>query len=636
MLKHKAILWPWLVAILASFTLAQSLWAHAVLDRSEPAANASLAEAPAEIRLWFTEPLEPAFSSITLRDSNGATVETPGSQIDPADPYQMVLPLDALPDGLYTVVWQVVSNADGHPSDGSFPFVVGNAAAAQAAETNTAVEISLAQAVVRWFNLLGLALAVGSVSFVCFVWQPVVTRPWPKVDRRLQRIIWIGWLLAECGAFLILAQQTATMANLTLTEALGNPAVGEVIKNTRFGMLWSARMAAWALMGGMLVLARGNPALRWVALAWGVCTLFLHSLYSHAAGAQDVLPAVVGNWLHLTFTAFWAGGLVQLFMVTRPVMHAKKIDKALLGNLVGYFSNHARIAVGGLMVTGLYATWLHIGSLEGLLTTVYGQTLLVKLALIAPLLLIAAVNLVWTQRRLRTGQAVWAGRLRGLIGAEIVLLLAVLGAVGVLTSIRPARVELAQRAAAEAAARTPEPQPIREVQVMDNLQISLTVTPGWVGENTFSVALSTLDNNQPVTDASLIRMRFEHQTEDLGRSELRITEGQAGLYSVTGANLGAPGDWQIRMTVQRPEQYDTVVDFMPSVKPQPPPPAPPLMTPDALPYRTSALLFTGLLALTLGGYALGLHRFRFGYGVGALGGLLIAVGGVFLASALLV
>ena len=97
----------------------------------------------------------------------------------------------------------------------------------------------------------------------------------------------------------------------------------------------------------------------------------------------------------------------------------------------------------------------------------------------------------------------------------------------------------------------------------DEMQIHFTAMPGWVGNSTFTIQLVDEDG-APVTDASLIRMRFEHLTQNLGESELQIrSEGvaQDGIYSTEGANLSAAGDWRVRMTVQRPDEFDSVADL---------------------------------------------------------------------------
>lgn len=107
-----------------------------------------------------------------------------------------------------------------------------------------------------------------------------------------------------------------------------------------------------------------------------------------------------------------------------------------------------------------------------------------------------------------------------------------------------------------------------EMQTVDELHVMLTIMPGSVGENDFVVDLST-PTGEPVIDVSLIRLRFDHQ--DLGQSELRIEpaanpeQQEGGLYHITGANLSVPGEWRIRVTIARPDQYDTVVDFNPTI-----------------------------------------------------------------------
>ena len=74
-----------LISIILGLLSVSPVLAHANLARSNPAANASLQSSPNEIRLWFTEPLEPNYSHFKLLDTTGQQVETPQSQIDPTD-----------------------------------------------------------------------------------------------------------------------------------------------------------------------------------------------------------------------------------------------------------------------------------------------------------------------------------------------------------------------------------------------------------------------------------------------------------------------------------------------------------------------------------------------------------------------
>src|SRR5687767_12963393 len=100
--------------------------AHAALERSDPPAGAVLPDAPATVRLWFTEPLEARFTQAQLLDAAGDPVAGVSSAIAPDDDYALVVTLPAkLPDGGYTVVWRNLSAADGHTLEGYFGFHVG-------------------------------------------------------------------------------------------------------------------------------------------------------------------------------------------------------------------------------------------------------------------------------------------------------------------------------------------------------------------------------------------------------------------------------------------------------------------------------------------------------------------------------
>ena len=94
--------------------------AHAYLDHTSPLVG-SVATAPREVRLWFTQALEPRFSAAQLRSSSGAVVAT--GAVDPASPKEMVIRVRALPPGKYKVKWKILS-IDTHRTEGDFGFEV--------------------------------------------------------------------------------------------------------------------------------------------------------------------------------------------------------------------------------------------------------------------------------------------------------------------------------------------------------------------------------------------------------------------------------------------------------------------------------------------------------------------------------
>ena len=95
--------------------------AHAFLDHAEPRVGNKVAAAPHEVTLWFTQKLEPAFSSIAVTDSAGKRVDTGKTRVDGS---QMSVPLRPGGSGTYHVKWHVLS-VDTHTTEGNFTFQVG-------------------------------------------------------------------------------------------------------------------------------------------------------------------------------------------------------------------------------------------------------------------------------------------------------------------------------------------------------------------------------------------------------------------------------------------------------------------------------------------------------------------------------
>jgi methionine-rich copper-binding protein CopC len=104
---------------LLAFVGVAPAFGHAHLSKSIPAAGATV-NAPNEIVLAFTEPLEPAFSTIELHDRAGKMVKT--GKVEVKDDV-MRLPLKPLAAGQYTVNWQALS-VDTHKTNGKFTFTV--------------------------------------------------------------------------------------------------------------------------------------------------------------------------------------------------------------------------------------------------------------------------------------------------------------------------------------------------------------------------------------------------------------------------------------------------------------------------------------------------------------------------------
>lgn len=98
--------------------------AHAFLDHALPAVGSTLPTPPGTIRLWFTQALEPAFSTVTVTDQSGQRVDDGDAKVDGSDATILQATLKPLRPGTYKVAWRVVS-VDTHPTEGTFVFHVG-------------------------------------------------------------------------------------------------------------------------------------------------------------------------------------------------------------------------------------------------------------------------------------------------------------------------------------------------------------------------------------------------------------------------------------------------------------------------------------------------------------------------------
>ena len=111
------------VILFAAYACASPLHAHAFLDHAAPAVGSTVRAPPAQVRLWFTQRLEPAFSTVRVIDQSGKRVDRGDAGVDPRDTAILQVSLPALAPGRYRVIWRVLS-VDTHVTEGDFSFDV--------------------------------------------------------------------------------------------------------------------------------------------------------------------------------------------------------------------------------------------------------------------------------------------------------------------------------------------------------------------------------------------------------------------------------------------------------------------------------------------------------------------------------
>ena len=103
--------------------LIQGSWAHAFVHHAEPAVGSQIHGAPTQVKIWFTEKLEPVLSKIQVFDTSGLEIDKRDVKLDQANAALLTVSLPELKPGKYKVVWRAVS-VDTHVTTGNFTFEI--------------------------------------------------------------------------------------------------------------------------------------------------------------------------------------------------------------------------------------------------------------------------------------------------------------------------------------------------------------------------------------------------------------------------------------------------------------------------------------------------------------------------------
>lgn len=168
---------------------------------------------------------------------------------------------------------------------------------------------------------------------------------------------------------------------------------------------------------------------QWIALAGGLIALWSFAQIGHVPELETTGVRVL-LFLHLLGIAFWIGVLGPLRALSRRPEHIA--SAATLGHR---FGQAAGVVVPLLVLAGLLMAWLLLGDLRALVTTGYGQALLIKVVLVATLLTLAAANKLLFVPATQAGDDKAARHLARSIEIEIAVILVVLAATATLTSV---------------------------------------------------------------------------------------------------------------------------------------------------------------------------------------------------------
>lgn len=574
--------------------------AHAQYIRSQPEQNAVLPQGPIEVLIWFTESIEIGFSEIQVVDATGARQDNGDTHVhyDPTNPGITLKP--NLPQGTYTVAWRVLSSVDGHRTAGTFAFTVGAIGTGQAPTPALVIDQG-GSAPPRWLTVLnrwlgfgGMAALLGAAVFPLLVLAPALKRlRGAQVEESDIRAA--GMLRGIVIAGLVTAGIT-TAAALWLQawaargDATSLGALRDVWTDTRFGEIWTLRVgliAAVVMFSFMalrkLPLLLGNRDFRqadWLVLTAAAIALPLTtSLNSHAAAARSdsELYSVI-DWLHLVAGGIWAGGLVCLLLVVL-VWASRRQDRAeFLAAVIPRFSAIAAPTLVIIVTTGAIQWWHNLRGVVAAFDSDYGWTLAVKVALLTPLLLLAAFNLLIVRPRFLSFVVegvkeasvrvlAWERRLRWAVAGEVVVVVVILGVTALLTETSTPTRGTAASTNGSVVVATPITTPSGLAQTLqaDDLDISLDVYPGKAGPNELGVFLNDRDGDERAIQNVIVR--FKYLDQSLGENEDFAEPFHPPThYTLNTSQLSLAGSWQIEVIVRREGLFDARGTFTVNVQ----------------------------------------------------------------------
>ena len=574
--------------------------AHANLLNSSPPASEELDTAPERVIIWFTEPVVPIFSSISVLDVTGAEMTVGDVVFDETEPTAMWVQLGSLPVGTYTVVWRNVSSVDGHKATGSFLFAYGeplgsapSSAVSEQPPLNTPFD-----PFIRWAIYLGIAIFTGGLAFELFITTRTIDSLYGnrlsidtaiRISRTFAKLAYaaiIVVIVAQLGQLLQQAVSGFDIAwiDLNISYLVQAAAQGE------WGTYWSIRFAVAIVAAIALFMAhqtqkRSAETSRirpesfpddednetdeyddeskllagniWamLGLASAAMYLVLISLSSHSATVPGDIRwiAVASDIIHILAASTWVGGLTYLAIAAFTSLRTTSgpESRALIAQMAIRFTPIAMLAATALIASGIISAVMQVTITEAILSP-YGLALLLKIALLIPLIAIAMYNMLSVTRRLATRNSATKTLSRTVLAESIIACLLLL-AVGWLASLEPAR-QYAERSGIGIQ------DSVTHSEQIDGAYIDVELQPGTVGNNRLSVMLQD-SGGAPFTAVDEVRARIKYLDGDFGEPYLPLSKTVEGTWQQEQISINIAGAYQVEVNIVRSDAFDSRTSF---------------------------------------------------------------------------
>ncbi|MCP2326911.1 copper transport protein [Hamadaea flava] len=534
-MRRLAVMFAALLVVLVG--VASPAQAHAVVVSTNPPQGGTVASAPSEVTMTFSESISPVKDKIRVTAPDGSRADKGETSVDGA---VLRIPLrDDLPIGTYLVSYRVIS-ADSHPVPGGFTFNIGAPSATVPTPTtddsSTSRPIAVSIGVAKYVGYAGLLLAVGAAMVLLLLWPARMSRRGPR------RALAAGFglvVLSTLGQFVL---QAPYVNGVPLNRTTADDLAG--VLDSQFGAVMLARIgllavAAIVLSGALRrIVSHGEPA-RSDLVILGILFAGAAStwpLAGHSAASPVPAVTVVIDTVHIAAMAVWLGGLA---MLTLFLLRPKTATERELTAIMPVWSRWATLSVSALLLAGVVQALIEIGTLKALVTTTYGWLILAKVALVVVILGFAYLARSYVYNAPAGNVLRWAVRVELGIAAVII------GVSATLTQTTPARV------AADQPSTVQQTQNYFTTSVKAGLYtLQVDVDPAKTGQNVVHLYAYTPEGKplkvvEWAASAALPTAGIEPVTMPL----LPLTDNHAS----GSINLPTPGDWQMKFTLRTTE-----------------------------------------------------------------------------------
>ena len=546
--------------------------AHPFTEETIPSLASNAPTGTSEVIVFFSEPVDINFSEVKVLDNNGNQIDNKDTNYY-EDELSLIVTTPPLEDGVYTVTTKVLSKVDGHLVPNAFLFAVGNIVIDPALLEleNTSELVFLPEAGARFPGIVGQTIVLGVVIASLIIWG---TQNKHSIKEELEKIenIHHGKFMSITGIGLGLVFISDILMIVVQTIRLETSPLDAI--QTDFGNIWAIRMAITIILLGIWfgldrkkILSKRNQIPLLIA---SLALIATSSLIGHGAASGET-PALILDYIHNLVAAVWIGGIFYFVFTLLPTFSQLKESNREKMSLVliPRFSIAFIIAIGIVIITGPTLMWF-LESDVGLITeSVYGQLILIKIAIAAIMVVLGGFFQFRLQRNAEknfsSGKISVHKKLKRTLKIDAVLGIILLGIVALLTNGTLPAGEIQQVDAQEIV------YGFKTIEFTENVKFDIDITPFSSGTNTILIKTSDFEGN-PLNDSNQVKVKISNPSKNISPIEIPmeiIKQSENRPVEFQGeVTFGFSGEWLVEVEAQRTENANEskILDLL--VKPR--------------------------------------------------------------------